>query len=221
MKKLTKNEIINLALESSAQATLPPDQLRAFDTIYELIKTSSLRERPWLFTLAATRDVNSTDKGGNRGFAYKYQLPKDTISVLSLNPSSTIPYSLSPAQGLSVGYAIDPYDKLSQTTQPKYIFVDDVLHTDAEVSEVIYKKDAPESEWTTDFALVVMWKLAEYIATSRTQKPALASQCKRNARDYMIRALRPLSEVGPVPVSDRALQHWLRAWYKAIYQQGA
>ena len=220
MKKLTKNDIITLALESAAQTRLPPDQLTHFETIYELLKTSTLAERPWLFTLAVSRDLPTTDKGGNRGFTYRYTAPKDAVAVLNINPSSTIPYSISPAQGLSVGYAIDPYDRLSQTQQPKFVFIDGVLHSDTEVNEIIYKKDAPESEWTGDFALVLMWKVAEYVATSRSQKPELIARCAKNVRDYTIRALRPLLEIGPTPVSEKALQHWLRAWYKALYQQG-
>ena len=220
MKKLTKNDIISLALESAAQIRVPPDQLAHFDTMYELIKNSTLKERPWLFSLAVTTDLRTTEEGGNRGFANRYKLPKDAIAVLQLNPGRLVPLSVSPDVALQMGYNIDPYDRISQMSRPRFIFVDNVLHTDIEVCEVIYKKDPAESEWPEDFALVVMWKLAEYIAVTRSQKPELVAKARQQAREYTLKAIRPILEVGPSPVSEKALQHWLDVYYKALYQQG-
>ena len=220
MKKLTKNDIISLALESAAQIRVPPDQLTHFDTMYELIKNSTLKERPWLFTLTVTKDLRATEDGGNRGFKNKYRLPKDALSVLQLNPGQLIPFTVSPDIALTVGYNIDRHDRLSQLTRPRFIYVDGVLHTDIEVNEVIYKNDPPESQWSEDFALVVMWKLAEYIATTRSQKRELVAKARQQAREYTLKAIRPILEIGPSPVSEKSLQHWLDVYYRALYQQG-
>ena len=219
MVKLTKNDIISLALESAAQLRLPPDQLQAFDNMYELMKESLLKERPWLFTLTLSKDLTETTEGGNRGFRYKYTLPKDCVQILTLNPSQSY-ITLSPEQARGIGISIDPYAVRNAAIAPKYIFVNNVLHTDVRVTEVLYKKDAPEAEWPGDFSLALMWKLASYIASTRSQDPAVVNRCNKQSREYHLKALRPIQEVGPVPVTEKALQHWLLLYYNGLYQQG-
>ena len=220
MKKLTKNDIISLSLESAAQIRVPPDQLTHFDTMYELMKESMLKERPWLFTLAVTTDLQPTEEGGERGFRYKYLVPKDCVDVLMLNPDSAFPPTLSPDIARTVGISIDPESYPYGNLRPKYVFVDGVLHTDTTVTKLLYKKDAPEAEWPGDFSLALMWSLAEFIATTRSQKREIVAKARQMKREYTLKAIRPILDVGPDPVTELALNHWLHAYYSALYQQG-
>ena len=218
--RLSKERVLNLA---RAHINLPPlatsDQQQV-ETMYELLKTSLLEERPWPFALAITDKLQTTKEGDNLNYQYRYKLPADALDVISLNPNQTgrSVGVLSNYDSIRIGIAPNDEDvrtRLSSASQ-KFYFKNGILYTNVKTDEVLYKRDPEEKEFSTDFMLALSWYLAKYLAISIAGTPELAGYCAREGDAHHARAYRTLNRLLP-GIDQSVIDSWIRQYFGRIY----
>ena len=217
--KLSKEKVVNLA---RAHISLPPlssSALRQTEEMYELLKSSMLDERPWPFCIALTSDVQSTTGGENLNFSYKYRIPADAVGVVALNPNQRYRESTRTSNYDLIRTGLTPDDDqplASLTNSQDFYFKAGILYSNIAVTEILYKRDPDEKEFSTDFMLSLSWQLAKYLSVSSKGRADLAAHCEREAGMYHARALRGLTQQFP-SIDQKMLQNWIRQFYGRLY----
>ena len=217
--KLTKPKIINLARKHISLPPISASQQASVEDMYELIKSSMLNERPWPFTVALARTVQTTTQGEDLGYAYKYRIPTDAIGVIALNPSARTRLSAAASNYdlLRVGLTPGDDQPLADVRQNQdYHLKDGILHTFVPVNDLLYKRDAAEKEFTPDFLLSLSWQLAKYFALNQRGTAQYAQYCQQEADMYHARAYRGIAGNFP-SIERKQFLSFLRQFYGSLY----
>ena len=217
--KLTKEGILNLSRRNVSLQGINSSETKHADEIYELEKATLLNERPWGFCLELSRDIQKTDQGKNLGYANKYKLPAKVIGVVALNPSTNYGSRIAAGRSL-LRVGLTPGDDLPRSqidSFSKFYFQNGVLHTDAEVNEVLVKIDPEEKDFTTEFLMCLSWRLAKYWAISIRGSGEYAGYAQREANDYHARAYRQLARQFP-SIDEKQFYGWIGQYYGSLYR---
>ena len=220
MTKLSKEKIVNLARSHINLPPLATGEQMQVDEMYELLKTSMLEERPWPFTLSITSDIQETKNGENLNYFYRYRTPANALGVVAINPNAQGNSNRVLSNYDSIRIGIAPNDENAYTrlssTEPQFYFKGGILYSNCPVTEILYKKDPDEKEFTTDFMLALSWYLAKYLAVSISGQPELAAYCAREGDNHHARAYRSLARL--LPGIDKAvLDSWIRQYWGRLY----
>ena len=217
--RLSKEKVINLARQHASLAALNSSTMQQAEEMYELLKDSMLEERPWPFALGLARGLQATDQGEDLNYRFKYRLPSDAVNVIAIN--STKPYGIPSAASnydlIRIGIApIDdqPVGTLGSATD--FFVKAGLLHTNTEVSDILYVKTPAEKDFSTDFTLALSWALAKYFAITVSNNGELAAYCEREMGRHHTRALRGLNKQFP-SIEKKVLYSWLKQYYGALY----
>ena len=162
---MNKSEIINLALQTAGDPPVSTDQQVQYQSAYKMVLDDLLSERRWLFSLQLLSTLPKTTDGTDLNYSYKYQLPSDAIGILDTSASKNqYLNSMSIADGLTVGYNLPPLSDRKAVNSVNFVFLDGVLHSDQEVTQVIYQRKVIPEVMTPEFRVLFIHKLAEFIA---------------------------------------------------------
>ena len=216
--KLSKEALINQARSYASLAPLNSATMSTAELQYDLLKASMLRERPWPFTVALSKDIQSTTQGEDLGYSLKYRLPTDAIGVIALNPQNRyLPTSASNHDLLRIGLSPGDDQPIANIQQTGEFFVKDgILHTNVNVTEILYQRDPREKEYTVDFQLSLAWALAKHFAITVSNDGQLAAFCANEAETYHTKAMRGLTRLFPT-IPNRILTNWIRVYYGSLY----
>ena len=217
--KLSKEAVINLA---RSHITLPPLSSSAQKTtedMYELLKSSAINERPWPFCLAISQDVQATDGGENLNYSFKYRIPADAVGVVAINPNQRYLTSATASRTDLIRIGLSPGDDLPLAALPShsdFYFKAGILYSNVQVTEILYKRDPDEREFSTDFMLSLSWQLARYLSVSVKGRADLAAFCEQEASRYHTRAYRGLTQQFP-GIDAKMLNNWVKQYYGRLY----
>lgn len=219
MIKFSKERIINLARQHASLAALNSSTMSQAEDMFELLKNSMLEERPWPFGLALARELQQTDQGEDLNYQYKYRLPQDAVNVIALNPTTnySVPNSASNYDLIRIGIAPTDDQPIGLLKQSSDFFVKaGILHTNCQVTDIMYVKQPAERDFSVDFTLALSWALAKYFAITVSNNGELAAYCEREMNRHHTRALRGLNKQFP-SIEKKVLYSWLKQYYGSLY----
>ena len=217
--RMSKEKLINQARTYASLAPLNSSTMESAELQYDLLKSSMLTERPWPFTVALSKEVQVTTKGEDLGYDRKYRIPVDAIGVIAINPNQRYLTNTVSSNYDLVRTGLSPGDDapISRTTPHGDFFVKSgILHTNVEVSEILYQRDPREKEYSTDFQLSLAWALAKHFAITVSNDGQLAAFCANEAETYHTKAMRGLTRLFPT-IPARMLNIWIRVYYGSLY----
>ena len=211
------NQALVLALGDSAGATT--ERLQRYLPHYENKKLSFLHEKPWPFTLRRETQLTKATPPNDLGYNFVYHLPANTLKVLSVNPVQfNFGSFLSTEQALPYGRVTDDFEFLPRSTPREidHIVQGRYLHAAEEVEDIIYQVEATEDMFPPDFAMMLVYTMAEYFAVSLAKDQMLAREMSRQYRKHHGRVVytKPRFETD---FSDRVVFNWYLLYYSNLY----
>lgn len=182
---MTKDELLNRALEESGQPINPTTELRRFDDLYDLILETFLEKRLWYFSIAKETDLVETNDGVDLNYRYKYAMPSNTVDVLHINEFRTIIPFGDERTALRHGYSFSPDDLPAGTLGSDFIYIDGILHSNEEVRQVFYKRKVTPANMTATFRQALVYKIASRIAAYTRGEPQVISDLNREHKQYL------------------------------------
>lgn len=160
----TIEDIINFSLNKAGRMDKEASEMTQELKIYDIYLRDLLEERNWVWSFGTTRSVTQTEDGNDLGFKYRYRIGADAEEVVAINFGSNIGLAgLSIHESLRAGYAIDPIGEPEGIPgDNSFVFINGVLHSNSEVTSVIFKKIPDPVEMPTPFKILLAWKMATH-----------------------------------------------------------
>lgn len=188
----TVSDLINLAYDRAREGHLASTEIKGTpdEALYYERLEMMLEIHNWLFSfdLLKSSRISEVEPPLSLGYNRAYALPSDIIEVLSIRPQRTDLSHLSPRQQLRAGYAPDFHDYIDYQ-EPEFTFVEGILYTDYEVTEVLAKKTPSPTEMTASFREALKTDLAEIFCSKGNNDPNLKSAIRSEHKQAIRRAI--------------------------------
>ena len=206
---MNQTEIINLAFLLAGTPTASESVVDKYKTIYTQLLSELLSERDWLFTLNKTNKLNPIKVETDLGYSFTYQLPSDAIGVLI--PKSNQMINVNPQEALRMGYTVSRIGLHQEAND--YIFLNGVLHSNSELTEVVYRRRVPADRLPAEFRALLINKIAVIVARSVTKDFNIADRLASEIPNLHKRAIR--DEISrPSDPFLAGLYDWLHLFYR-------
>ena len=213
MKALnTEAEIINFARELAGEGPLNESEMVNEMRVYNIFHEALSEERTWVFAYALSKNLTLSESVTDLGFKYAYVVNEEDIEdVIAVNPNtSNVDLNrVGFRRAVDYGYAIDPISE-SGEINADFIYVNGILHTDREVSRIIYKRVAKPSGMTAEYKLLLAYKIALHLSLTPGSDITRRDYIKSELRRLHVRAARNDAK----PSSDPQTKE-LIAYFKA------
>ena len=210
---MRKSDLINLALQISGSPPVTNDQQVQYKPAYDMILESLLAERPWLFTLKLLTRLDIAHNSVDLRYKYRYQLPSDAVGVVNTDLKNlSFLQGMSVESALEIGYDIPlPEDRVHSPTNSSYIFLNGVLHSDTEITQIIYRREVKPEIMTPEFRELFAYKLGHFIA-SAAKDHELTRELKSLIKVKHVNAVARERTASPDPHRVQ-IQKWLNNYY--------
>lgn len=167
MKSLnTVSKLINFARSTAGKSPVAETKMAPDREIYDIFNEALLEERTWLFAYAITTDLTLTKPTTDLGYKYAYVVDvQDIEDVLDVNPQSSRIDIDRVGRRRAVDFGIvAPIITERGPQGADFIYVNGVLHTDQEVTKVIYKRIPVPTAMTAEYKLLLAYKIAYHFS---------------------------------------------------------
>ena len=187
---MTELDIINAARVLSKQSEIPESSVRQDKIFYDLYLEDLLKERDWLFAIAKSTRLVLTKPAIDLGYKYVYSLGNtDVEDIISINnPRQVILTDF--RDSLRYGFTTDPASELTAGQTQSFIFVNGLLHSSTPVEQVFYKRKVQPINMEDSFKLLLIYTLAEHMASHKKDNPELEDRLRRKKENQHVRATR-------------------------------
>ena len=188
----TVESIINFARQRASLHKLPSSEMGDAKELYDIYLKDLLEERNWIWSIGITSEVTETRDGTNLGYSKKYRLGVEAEDVLAINYNRVNLQLLDIKEALDYGYASDPVGEVIGDSggDNSFAFINGVLHTNADVEKVIYKRLPDPRAMKMSFKLLLANKLALHFASEPGADVERAKFLKRELITIHVRAAR-------------------------------
>ena len=223
---MDKNDIINHALALAEQAHLSSAVQGQSDHIsktFDLYYGSLLSKRKWIWAhdVVQGSQLQLTEDGATLGYKYKYTFTGagavnlNVKDVIALNRDGTrVNASLfrSREEALDFGYTLpdEPIDNLTSTSS--FLFLNNILHTDCEITQVLVKKTVDPSALPDEVKELLAYQLATVFARTIKKDANLSKDLRAEADELFVAATRDENKAPSNP-HLRGVYEWLLEYY--------
>lgn len=216
---MTKEQIIRLAVQYAGRTpngTQGPGDVSIWLDMYEVHKNDLLERTPKSFAFKIARDLPIVEGGEDLKFKYKYKLPRGVVEVHQLNPSTLSATDVglrSTYPLLSIGLVGNEEDILNpQETEGSFTVRNGVLHTNVEVTDIIYSFEDSEIDFPALFVQALAYHLAAGISRSHNADPHKINQLQKQANDML--ATVEIKDRTPRDLDSQAIRAWIDRYFK-------
>ena len=211
-----KEEIIQDALIEANLGLQDVSSTDAYSRLYDLTLHALIEKHNFIFSYGVASNLSEAIGAEDLGYRYKYTLSADVLDIVEINPANDAIFG-SVREALRFGTAATREEIASQGStsalSESYIKIGNVLHSDVQVSVIVYKKGQDDYDMTATFKNALTLELAKrMVRADNPDNMQLFYSLRKDAKEALGQAI----IVNTRPPQDPQLRA-LFDWYKTYY----